>query len=319
MSFREYDEFLGLGRATPTELRHLRDQTARGVARREDEVSYMRQYRMLGIDEKQKALDWHKGALSAIEQELARRGVKGNPRAVPLRKNHHIRQGGEFYTPAGRKGTALGPAKQGFYPVRWKDGTFGRVRDTEKDAYPTEGSRTMKRVKHNPACRGVCAPGTGPLCRPLPSRRNPPRVAYDVEYVMYGDRRVLDWRMFPLPSGPFWSKQAAEATARKLKRMLKADGYVKEAATVKAVPRGATSGERLARVAGKAKTGKYEVWSKFPGSDAQVEARFSTKKRAEIWVERAQRVDPSAKFWIESPGSIERKLHRLHDQYEEGR
>jgi hypothetical protein len=97
------------------------------------------------------------------------------------RRNHHIRVGGTFYTPGGRKGMVLGASRKGFYPVRWSDGTLGTVQDTETAAYPTEGSRA------NPARR----PGYN---SPLNARRGP----------------SLDSREFPMSM----ARQAIESAQR---------------------------------------------------------------------------------------------------------
>jgi len=67
--------------------------------------------------------------------------VKSNPRHTAARRNHHIRVGGTFYTPGGRRGTVLAEARGGYYRVRWSDGTVGTVQDNEWAAYPTAGSR----------------------------------------------------------------------------------------------------------------------------------------------------------------------------------
>ena len=82
------------------------------------------------------------------------------PRKRGARRNHHIRVGGTFYTPGGRRGTVLEEARGGYYRVRWSDGTVGTVQDNEWAAYPTAGSRV------NPAR----SPGYN---SPLNARRGP--------------------------------------------------------------------------------------------------------------------------------------------------
>lgn len=81
-------------------------------------------------------------AKKAAEADAA---TRQNPTSMAFRnraiRNHHIRVGGAFYTPGGRKGTVLAESRGGYYRVRWSDGTLGSVRDTEETAYPTEGSR----------------------------------------------------------------------------------------------------------------------------------------------------------------------------------
>ena len=74
--------------------------------------------------------------LAILRKELRR--VNAEER---VRRNHHIRIGGTFYEPGGRKGTVISASRDGVYRVRWSDGTFGTVEDTEHSAYPTEGSR----------------------------------------------------------------------------------------------------------------------------------------------------------------------------------
>ena len=78
---------------------------------------------------------------------------RANPTAMAFRnraiRNHHIRIGGTFYTPGGRKGTVLAESP-GYYRVRWSDGTLGSVQDSEMTAYPTEGSRANP-ARRNPA------------------------------------------------------------------------------------------------------------------------------------------------------------------------
>lgn len=100
-------------------------------------------------------------AKKAAEADAA---TRQNPTSMAFRnralRNHHIRVGGTFYTPGGRKGTVLAESRGGYYRVRWSDGTLGSVRDTEETAYPTEGSRA------NPAR----SPGYN---SPLNARRGP--------------------------------------------------------------------------------------------------------------------------------------------------
>lgn len=79
------------------------------------------------------------GTMRGFVDEKYVRLRKMNPRA--RFRNHHVKVGGTFYTPGGRRGTVIGPSKGGYYPVRWSDGTLGSVRDTEQAAYPAEGSR----------------------------------------------------------------------------------------------------------------------------------------------------------------------------------
>jgi hypothetical protein len=69
---------------------------------------------------------------------------RANP-GLPVRNNHHIKPGGFFTTPSGRRGKTLGPARGGSYPVRWSDDRRGRVRDTWAAAYPEPGSETSRR------------------------------------------------------------------------------------------------------------------------------------------------------------------------------
>lgn len=85
--------------------------------------------------------------LKQIEAEYAAKlsaesaAQRTNPAA---RRNHHIRVGGTFYTPGGRRGTVLAEARDGYYRVRWSDGTVGTVQDNEWAAYPTAGSRANR-------------------------------------------------------------------------------------------------------------------------------------------------------------------------------
>lgn len=77
-------------------------------------------------------------AEQAYRDEMRGRSSYMNP---ATRRNHHIRVGGTFYTPGGRRGTVLEEARGGYYRVRWSDGTVGTVQDNEWAAYPTAGSR----------------------------------------------------------------------------------------------------------------------------------------------------------------------------------
>lgn len=85
-------------------------------------------------------------AKKAAEADAAKRK---NPTSMAFRNraihNHHIRVGGTFYTPSGRKGTVLAESP-GYYRVRWSDGTLGSVQDSEMTAYPAEGSRANRRT-----------------------------------------------------------------------------------------------------------------------------------------------------------------------------
>lgn len=131
---------------------------------------------------------WERERAAVLRAAVAR--IQSPGRANPMRKNHHIRQGGTFYTPGGRKGTVLGKASMGSYPVRWKDGTFGRVEDSEKAAYPTEGSRMSKKRK-NPQKfqKGDRVESTGPH----PMRGVVTRGEYDPG-PEYDTREVVDVR-----------------------------------------------------------------------------------------------------------------------------
>ena len=85
---------------------------------------------------------WHSFRVQTID--TSKPFDAGAAFARGVRRNHHIRVGGTFYTPSGRRGMVLGASRKGFYPVRWSDGTLGTVQDTETAAYPTEGSRANR-------------------------------------------------------------------------------------------------------------------------------------------------------------------------------
>lgn len=80
----------------------------------------------------------YRAAIDRIKARHARLTNTTNPTGAI--RNHHIRIGGTFYTPGGRKGTVLSESP-GYYRVRWSDGTLGSVQDSEMTAYPTAGSR----------------------------------------------------------------------------------------------------------------------------------------------------------------------------------
>ena len=65
----------------------------------------------------------------------------------PPRKNHHIRVGGRFQTPSGKRGTVLGSAQGHYYPVKWDDGTKGKVADSWLRAIPLSHADQMPRPR----------------------------------------------------------------------------------------------------------------------------------------------------------------------------
>ena len=98
------------------------------------------------------------------------------PRKRGARRNHHIRVGGTFYTPGGRRGTVLAEARGGYYRVRWSDGTVGTVQDNEWAAYPTEGSRARTNGKSDYYAIVVDMAGNEHMVGPMDMRAAQDRV-----------------------------------------------------------------------------------------------------------------------------------------------
>ena len=156
------------------------------------------------------------------------------PRTNGARRNHHIRPGGTFYTPGGRRGTTRGPAKGGRYPVRWADGTLGFVQDTEQAAYPTAGSRA------NPAEQ---CPHCGHVVGQHKHYRGHTGAAHCTAggcFCTYAPENIRAyWKKYPLPGRanpsakkalPFWGDAEQKADAHRqveaAYRQLKTSSYV---------------------------------------------------------------------------------------------
>lgn len=139
-------------------------------------------------------------------------------------------------------------------------------------------------------------------------RSNPPKTAYEVVYSDYkGQERVLDSYQ------TFWTPAVAKRWIRK--ELPTSSLGPNERVFVRARP--ATGHERRQRVAEAARyVGPYAVWSKFPGNDMQVEGRFATAGRAKVFLRSFERDYPGVAAWVEAPGSIERRLRRMHEEGE---
>lgn len=112
-------------------------------------------------------------AQQAYRDEMRGRAAYMNP---ATRRNHHIRVGGTFYTPGGRRGTVLAEARGGYYRVRWSDGTVGTVQDNEWAAYPTEGSRARTNGKSDYYAIVVDMAGNEHMVGPMDMRAAQDRV-----------------------------------------------------------------------------------------------------------------------------------------------
>lgn len=155
-----------------------------------------------------------------------------------------------------------------------------------------------------------------PSKRKVPKRTaNPAKAVYEIVYKDYRGQDVRPGKW--IGENTYWTKAAGTKALRALKReMTDSQGYMDEAGkTAKLVQRVATKQERIWKVRQAAKKGAFEVWSKHNLSDAQVDARFTTQKRADAFLRAAQRDDPSGRYWVEGPRSLNKLARKLDEHY----